>query len=291
MLKRTASFENLQSIYERVKQNISARGIQPEYPIGISGIDEITRGFPKGKVSVIASRSSEGKTSFAIQSAVHLANMGKNVAFISLEDDRETLVEKIACNLFDIDNYELGKGKVEVLGKYEKTINHLFERLPLLVLDAYGYNFKEFKTVVMELRPKPDIVFVDYLQVLEYAEGKQTEVISTFLRNAHQLALQEQIGMVFNSQINRGGAEAKRPHLHNMKQAGTIEEIAYLLLILHMNYKHGDPSYDYNKRAGKGMENCPTDYLEVMVEKNKIGRVGVVRMRFIGENYKFIEWI
>lgn len=228
-------------------------------------------------------------TSFAIQSAVHLANLGKTVAFISLEDDRETLVEKILCNLFEIDNYELGKGKIEKLEKYESTIKHLFERLTLLVLDAYGYNFMEFNSVVMNLSPKPDIVFVDYLQVLEYAEGKQTEVISTFLRNAHQLALQQNIGIVLNSQVNRGGAEAKRPHLHNMKQAGTIEEIAYLLLILHMNYKHGDPSWDYDKRLGKGMEHCPTDYMEVMVEKNKIGRCGIIPLRFTGNFYKFAE--
>lgn len=290
-MKRTPRFENLSTIYERVKKNISGRTIQPLFPSGLGGVDDITRGFPKGKVSIISSRSSEGKTSFSLQAAVHLASAGKTVAFISIEDDREQCVERILCNIFEIDNYDLHRGKLDVLEPKEQSAKYLFERLKFLMLDSYGYNFEEFKDVVMNMRPKPDIVFFDYIQMVEHKGGKKYEAISAFLNYTHQLAMQEKIAIVINSQINRGAAEAKRPHLHNLEWAGTLEQIAHMVIIIHTPAAHGDTSFNYSKRTGAGMKDPPIDYVELQIEKNKMGRKGIIPVRFIGKYFKFTEWI
>ncbi len=290
MNQRTPTFENLLSIYERVKASIADRTIQPPFPVGVGGIDDITRGYPKGKVTVIASRTSEGKTSFSLQTAVHLANIGKAVAFISLEDDKEGLVERIICNLFRIDNYELSKGKIEQIMKHDKTIKRIFENMTLLVLDGYGFNFKEFSSIVLDMRPKPDLVFFDYIQLIEYPPGKKYDTISKFFRDAHQLAIQEKIGIVINSQINRAAVEAKRPHLHNLEGAGVIEQVGWVVIIIHTPSCHGDRSYDYSSRTETGMKDCPGDYVEFQIEKNKNGKKGIVRMRFTGQHYLFQSW-
>lgn len=290
-MDRQPNIESLSEIYGRVKDNVEHRTVRPLYPFGIVAIDEISRGFPKGKVTIISARTSEGKTSMAMQSAIHLANMGKNVMIVSLEDDREMLVEKSLCNIFEIDNYELHKGRVGYLNEHEDTIQRLFKRLKLVAVDNYGYTFSEFKDVVINTLPRPDVVFFDYVQLIEYPAGMQYDYVSNFIRQSHKLAMEEGIAVVIISQINRGAAEARRPSLHHLQGSGAIEQVAYLVLILHQCCKHGDHSYDYDKRAGTGMEHPPMDYVEAMIEKSKVGRTGIVPLRFIGRNYRFKEWI
>lgn len=289
--QREAVFENVGTIFERVIERLGKRKEAPEHPFGLTELDEITHGITKERVTIIAARPSEGKTSLALQTAYRIANANRPVAYLSLEDDREQLVEKLFCNIFEVDNIVLKKGMNSFLTPKIESASKIFENLKLLALDGFGYNFSEFKHVVKSLQPKPEVILLDYIQMIDSGKNEtRWDSISEFVRLVKRFALDEQIAVVILSQVNRTGADASRPGLHHLKQAGTLEEVADLVLILHYPFRYGAPSFDYMNRVGRGMQYAPQDYLEIQVEKNKTGKTGIVPVRFIGPHYRFEDW-
>jgi replicative DNA helicase len=289
---RQPRFERVSEIFQRVKQAVQSRTATPELPFGMPELDEITRGLLRGKITVIAARSSQGKTSFALQTAWHLADQGKTVAYLTLEDDREELVERLYCHVGRVDNQALRRGEWPM---DNPAIPSLFERLKLLVLDDYGYNVQELAHVVNTLSPTPDVVVVDYAQMIDDDQVEsEYRAISLFVRHLKLFAEQSDIAVILCSQINRQGAQEGRPSLHHLARCGRLEEVANLVLLLYWPFITKDSSFDYQSgipNCGFAAGSCPADYFEVLVEKNKTGPKGIVRTRFVGKHYRFEPWL
>ncbi|HOW60060.1 MAG TPA: DnaB-like helicase C-terminal domain-containing protein [Candidatus Omnitrophota bacterium] len=291
MIKRTPIIENPATIFARVIQKIQKRTEKPEFPFGITQLDEMTNGLTRERVSIIAARPSEGKTSFGLQAAYKLADAGHPVVYVSLEDDREQLMEKLFCNICEIKNTELKKGFKPEYEPKREIAEKIFEKLTLLPIDNFGYNFEEVAQLVREVKPKPEVVFIDYIQMIDSEkDGSRWESISEFIRGFKKFSLEEKIATVILSQINRMGADEGRPSLHHLKQCGTLEEVADLALILHYPMRYGASSFDYDAKRGRGIEKAPKDYIEIQVEKNKSGPTGIVPAKFIGPHYRFEDW-
>lgn len=288
--KREAKFESVSEILKRVRVNVAKRTEAIEFPFGIKALDDSTGGLPKGKITIIAARTSEGKTSLSLQVACHMAKNDKTVAFISLEDDRESLVERLYCQQGKLDNFKLRNGDATQLDDPET--NKLLENIRLLVLDDFGYNFDELVHVMETLDPKPDVVFIDYVQMIDQGQKEsEYEAVSKFVRQAKIFAERYKIAVVLVSQINRQGARDGRPDLHHLASCGRLEQVANLVLIMYTPYFYGQPSFDYVKNTVFGMEKCPDDYTEVEVAKNKTGsRSLVVPLKFVGSQYRFDNW-
>lgn len=288
---RVANFENASDIFERVQKNVKTRNDKPEFPFGLKELDAVTHGIKRGKLTMIAARTSEGKTAFSAQLAMSLADSGKRVAFISLEDDREQVIENMACNLMRINNFDLQRGKHECLNN--PTIKNFFDNIPILVLDDYGYRFEEVKSVVETLDPKPDIVFIDYIQLAEKEKGlSRYESILEFARSCKVFSNHTNIGIVLNAQINRAGAREGRPSIHHISDCDKLEQYADMILLIHYPFVHGLPSFNYNKQTGEGFEFAPRQWIEVEVAKNKSGMRGViVPLKFTGQHYLFEDWV
>ena len=287
---RQPVFERVSTIFERVQANVRTRTGQAEFAFGIPPLDAATHGLPKGKVTIIASRVSEGKTSLGLQVATHLAVSGKTVAFVSLEDDRESIVERLFCQTTRTDHAHLMMGQPE--WERHPEILPVFDRLKLVVLDNFGYNFHELEAVMQTLDPKPDTVIVDYVQMVDQREREsEYEAVSRFVRHAKVFAETHKIGMVLLSQINRAGARDGRPELHHLANCGRLEQVANLVLLMFTPHYYEAESFDYDAGSGQGMQTCPSDYVELMVAKNKTGPRGiVVPLRFVGSQYRFEPW-
>ena len=285
--KRDLVLENLFSIWKRRKEKIRSRTNRAEYPFGIKKLDEVTHGITKGKVSVIAGRTSEAKTSFALQAAFNMANTGKTVLYITLEDDSEQIAERIFSNVMEVDNQALIQGMVSDELLDSPAMEKVFKSVKFLPVQNFGHNFSEIKTAIESIDPKPDIVFLDYVQMVEQLPREsEYESLSRFAQATKKFAEGEDVGLVIISQINRSGAKEGRPQAHHLQGCGRLEQVCDLLLILYCPFNSNDHSFD------GGMTECPKDYVEVIVAKNKNGqRNWVVPVKFTGKYYKFSEWV
>ena len=296
LTERKPVFENLSSIWARRTEKILKRTAIPDYPFGIEKLDKVTHGITRGKVTVIAGRTSEAKTSFALQSAFNIADKGASVLYITLEDDSEQIAERIFSNVMEVDNQDLIKGNVDRKILSDPTINEIFKKVKFLSLQNFGHNFEEIQKALDLLEPKPELVYLDYVQMIEQANKQsEYEALSIFSQKCKKFSEINNIGLVIVSQINRSGAKEGRPKAHHLQGCGRLEQVCDLLLILYCPYNYDDSSFDYeegdNKTPIKGMKVCPREYVEVNVAKNKNGeRNWVVSMRFIGKYYKFSQW-
>ena len=278
------TFERISTIMERLEAKIKTRTGEPALPFGIPALDRLTHGLIKGKITVMAARSSQGKTTLAMQTAWHLADLGKTVAYLTLEDDREELVERLLCHTVPWPNFKLRQGDVPVISKELRSV---YARVKLLVLDEYGYNMPEIADTVHVLRPKVDVVVIDYAQMIDDDQWEsEYRALSIFVRQVKMFAESEEIAVILASQINRQGAAEGRPSLHHLARCGRLEEVANLVLMLYWPAYSQDESFD--RRFGRG--ECPHDYYELSVQKNKTGPKGTIPLRFIGEHYRFEPW-
>lgn len=284
--ERALELQNLFSIWKRRKEKIRNRTDKAEFPFGIKKLDDITHGITKGKVTVIAGRTSEAKTSFALQGAFNIANTGKTVLYITLEDDSEQIAERIFSNIMEVDNQALIQGMVsdEILDS--PAMEKIFKSVKFVPVQDFGHNFDEIKKTIESINPKPDIVFIDYVQMIEQLPREsEYEALSRFSQQLKKFAEKNDVGLVIISQINRSGAKDGRPQAHHLQGCGRLEQVCDLLLILYCPFNSNDSSFD------GGMEECPRDYVEVIIAKNKNGqRNWVVPTRFTGKYYKFTTW-
>ena len=127
--ERMPVYEPLSKIWERRIQKIVKRTDKPEFPFGLGELDRVTHGITKGKVTLIAARTSEAKTAFTLQGAFNIADSGKNVVYISLEDDVEQIAERLFSNIREISNQDLITGNVDKETLEDPAIKDLFSRI------------------------------------------------------------------------------------------------------------------------------------------------------------------
>lgn len=297
---RKAIFENAETIWQRRIQQIKNRKDRPEFPTGISQLDNFTHGFRRGELSFVAARTSEGKTAFALQSATLNTDLDKTVAYISLEDSREDLVERIFCNMTRTDNQMLLRGMVPQERLEDKSIMQIFSRLKLLLIDKFGYTIDEIKRIVDDLEPTPDLVFLDYIQAIEKPDKtSRYDAINKFADQLREYTLSSGIGFVTLTQINRAGAREDRPSLIHFSGSDVLEQRADKALILYQPYLYEKPTFDFEsgkdsegrKVVIQGYEVAPRNWVEIEIAKNKNGMRGIIiPTKFTGKHYLFEDW-
>ena len=299
--KRSPKFENLSTIWERRKAEILKRTEKPPYPFGLPKLDKITHGIAKGKITILAARTSESKTAFALQTAFNIADAGKSVAYISLEDDRGQIAERLFSNVALVDNWLLRTNTIDPKRLDDPAVSSTFQKIPMLVLDDFGYDFLEIQYVIDSMNPKPEIVFLDYVQMIDYdVKTGEYESLSAFSRNCKKFAETNDIGLFIVSQINRKGIQDGRPAAHHLQGCGRLEQVSDLLMILYCPFIYKDGSYDHECQIDRstkkeiviaGMKPCPSDYTELFIAKNKNGiRGDYLRFRYTGKFYRYEEW-
>jgi replicative DNA helicase len=116
--------------------------------------------------------------------------------------------------------------------------------------------------------------------MIELCKGRsKAETVAEFVRSCKAWAVKENIAIVILAQINRSGAEEKRPRLHHLKDSGALEEVADVVLINYIPFRYGDKTY-------KGDPAGP-EHLEIEIAKIKnYGRAGILAFNFKGEHYR-----
>ena len=226
MVGKLRNNKTLSRIYTGWKDEVDQRkqwkGI-PELPYGIKALDNLCWGLHRKQVCCIAARPSEGKTTLGLNIGWNLSDAGKTVYFISLEMSKEQLLERIFCDVFSVHNTKIRTGQIDTeterkMESFERLVNE--QKPSLLIRDDLGYNYQEIEYAVKNLKPKADVIILDYIQLCSLGNYRnKQEAISEYIRAMKQLATEENIAVIVLSQINRkvGERTDRRPQLHELK--------------------------------------------------------------------------
>lgn len=272
----------LQETYEHLEaqDENSFNGLQT----GFFELDELLNGLQRGEMIIVAARPSMGKTALALNMAEYVAATNKQpVAIFSLEMSRQQLAQRLLCSRSHVDSHKLRRNMLSSDDFHElaKTVGELSEA-PLFIDDTPGLTLLGLRAKARRLAARHDIkaVFVDYLQLMTSpgAESRQQEV-SNMSRGIKALSRELNIPVVCLSQLNRSpeGREGHRPRMSDLRESGSIEQDADVVLMLHREdyYHRGEEDYTETNQA------------EVIITKQRNGPTGTVKLQFHGATTRF----
>lgn len=283
---------------------------------GFSRLNDITNGWKKGELIILAARPSVGKTALALNFALNAAKYQdkKTVAFFSGEMSNDECMRRILSSESKVRLDDISKGKVRGDGfkKLSYAVKDI-EQLKLYVDDTPNPKLGDIVAKTTKLKNKnPDLclILIDYLNRIK-TDGKhdsRSTEIAEVTSTLKQLARDLNIPVVCLAQINRDAEENVNgvPSLSNLKESGAIEEDADIVMLLYnkayyeragqkksMGGKGGVSNYqakleeqlDAAKKDGKSSMN--NSITTVIVAKNRNGRSGKVSLLFSADYQKF----
>jgi len=246
---------------------------------GYHELDDKTCGLQNGEMIIVAGRPSMGKTSLALNVAEHVGVVEKiPVAVFSLEMGRQQLAERFLCSCSAIDAQAVRKGMLST-EHYEKLVEAcgILSEAPIYIDDTSTLTPLELRAKARRLKSLYDIrcVIIDYLQLMhlgsERVESRQQE-ITTISRYTKALARELNIPVMVLSQLNRApeGREGHRPRMSDLRESGSIEQDADVVILLHRE--------DYYHRGEEGYQEDNT--AELIIAKQRNGPTGSVSLIF-----------
>jgi len=246
---------------------------------GYYALDDLTCGLQDGEMIIIAGRPSMGKTSLALNIAQHIGLVEKfPVAVFSLEMGRQQLAERFLCSISEIDSQKIRKGMLST-EHYEKLRDVCGElaEAPIYIDDTASLTPLELRAKSRRLKSQHRIrcIIVDYLQLMHVGsriESRQQE-ITAISRYIKALARELNVPVVVLSQLNRAPesrvTEGHRPRMSDLRESGSIEQDADVVMLLHREdyYHRGEKDYEPNNKADliiAKQRNGPTDTVELI---------------------------
>jgi replicative DNA helicase len=249
-------------------------------------LDEMTSGFQKADLIIIAGRPSMGKTAFAMNIAENAAiEDQKVVGMFSLEMSREALLLRLLCSRARVDSHKMRTGSLwrDDMTKVVRAMDEL-AHAPIFIDDTPGIVLSEMRAKARRLKQsqgKLDLLIVDYLQLMS-GGGKRfenrTQEVSAISRGLKGLAKELSVPVIALSQLSRapesrGGDH--RPQLADLRESGSIEQDADVVAFIFREevYKQDDPDLQ-----GKA---------ELIIAKQRNGPTGKVKLAFIKNSTRF----
>lgn len=244
----------------------------------------ILGGFRPGELIVIAARPSVGKTTFALNLIHDFAVHQKQpVALFSLEMGQKEIGNNLICMDASIDS-DLWRNKTRSLEENDRRrLGQTFDQLskaPILIDDeAYltpAILHAKLRRYLREHKIKA--AFVDYMQQMsspEYSKENRAQEISHISRSLKRLAREFSIPIIAMAQLNRAveGRSDKKPHLADLRESGSIEQDADVVMLLHPMEE-----YDINERSVD---------IDVIVAKHRNGKRGTAKLHFERHMFRF----
>src|SRR5262249_55290181 len=199
---------------------------------GFVDLDEKTAGLQNSELIIIAARPSVGKTAIALNLARHIAVEEKQpVFFVSLEQSRIELAERLLCCQARVDSHKLRKGHLAA-DEMQRLIDAggVLGKAKLFIDDSPGQGMLRVAANARRLKMRHGIkaVFIDYLQLIEPDNRRDSrqEQVAAISRRLKFLARELQIPVVALAQVNRSSEDRQdhRPRLADLRESGSIEQ-------------------------------------------------------------------
>lgn len=276
---------NYEALEARSKQTSNVTGL----PTGFRDLDKITTGLHPDQLVILAARPAVGKTAFVLNIAQNVGTkQKKTVAIFSLEMGAESLVDRMLAAEGMVDSHSLRTGQLTDQDWNNVTIAQgALAEAPIYIDDTPGIKITEIRARSRKLSQEVDgglgLIVIDYLQLITGTkpENRQQEV-SDISRQLKILAKELKVPVIALSQLSRGieQRQDKRPVLSDIRESGSIEQDADIVAFLYRD--------DYYRKEGDDAEEAVEDNtIEVILEKNRAGARGTVKLMFQKEYNKF----
>ena len=287
--KISSNAQLLNDIFYELKQKF----LKPALPGLVSGfynLDLVTQGFQKSDLIIIADRPSMGKTALSLNITLNVIKSLKlPVVFFSLEMSKEQIMYRLLSIETNINQTRLKSGRLYKNDwiKLSKMIK-IISKLPLFIDDTPNLSIQDIrsklKTIILE-QGQIGLVIIDYLQLMQNpnsSTGNRVQEISQITRSLKIIAREFNVPVIALSQLSRNVENRidNKPILSDLRESGSIEQDADLVLMLHRN-----------KIINASTQENEGSYLtELIIAKQRNGPTGTVKLLFDQKQTKFSDF-
>ena len=247
---------------------------------GFAAIDDLTLGFQKSDLIIIAARPSMGKTAFAFNIAENVARQtDQTVLIFSMEMSSDQVVRRFISSISNIDLQRLMRGQLEGTDwqGIDKALSVLSKK-KILLDDTPALSPSEVKASARRVKRESGdlaMIVVDYLQLMQVPGKGENRVaeISEISRSLKALAKELNIPVIAISELNRAvdSRPNKRPILSDLRDSGAIEQDADVIAFLYRHFYYDKSDLDARGKAEVNIakqRNGPTKAIEVAFLEN-----------------------
>ncbi len=274
----------VQNVFDTMSEAASSGNKIPGLSTGLPDLDRTILGLNKSELILIAARPGMGKTSIALNIALHVGmNLGKTIAIFSLEMSREQMVTRLLSRAALVPSQNLLTGQLsEQQWKKVADAAQTLSAADIRIDDNPTLTVADMNAQCRRVQ-KLDLVVIDYLQLMQsagsghnWSNESRTQAVSDISRMLKIMAKELNVPVICLSQLSRANEsrQDKRPMLSDLRESGAIEQDADVVIGL---YRDGY----YNKEC----EN--PNLAEAIVLKNRKGQTGTVELSWLPEYTTF----
>lgn len=275
--KFTEIKDSLGEAWERIdhlhKSDGGLRGVRS----GFKDLDNMLSGFQKSDLIILAARPSMGKTALALDIARQAATKHNvPVGIFSLEMSSQQLVDRMLASESSVDAWKLRTGKLTMDSEFDKirTALDTLSKAPIYIDDQPANNILKMRSVARRLKSERGIglIVVDYLQLMAptntKASDSMTQQVTEISRSLKTMARELDVPVLALSQLSRAIEQRRgKPRLSDLRDSGSIEQDADVVMFIHREDKMNDDSEK-------------TNIAEILIEKHRNGPLGKVDLYF-----------
>ena len=268
-----------ESVYEMIEDK-SRAGLMTQF----ADLDDMLHGLQAGEMVIVAARPSMGKTAIAMNIVENIAAQQVPCAVFSLEMSKQQLAQRMMCSRAAIDSNRVRKGMLRS-EEYQRLAMMVTElaKFPIWVDDTPGLTIMDLRAKArrMALQKGIKMIMIDYMQLMEGTKGIESrqQQITEISRGIKGIARELNVPVICLSQLNRQseGRDGHRPRMSDLRESGSIEQDADVILLLHREdyYRQTEPDF------------VPDNIAEVIVAKQRNGPTGTVKLTFDNKTTTF----
>ncbi|MFA6325023.1 MAG: replicative DNA helicase [Candidatus Paceibacterota bacterium] len=282
--KFTSIKDELPEAWERLEKLHEHKDGLRGLPTGFKDLDNILSGLQKSDLIILAARPSVGKTTLALDIARMSATVhNKSVGIFSLEMSSQQLVDRMLSAESRVNAWSLRTGRLSADKEFSQLRDSLdkLSKAKIYIDDQPGNSIVRMKAVSRRLKAEKglDLIVVDYLQLMTTSKNYDSMVnqVTEISRSLKSLAKELDVPVLALSQLSRAvESRGGKPRLSDLRDSGSIEQDADVVMFIHREDKGKD-------------ESEKTNIAEILIEKHRNGPTGKVDLYFDEKTTTFLN--